>query len=185
MCIRDRADRLLYGCDVAQGERGQAFIEQLAAATGADVAASNDPTGAAALGGDWVLESRAGETVQTLALTAEQWQDLLVQPVTTGKGHVIGVSDGKAIFSLDPVTGLVTVLTAIPATIDGKPTGITQNSLAANHEAGLIYYTNHANGATNVTLFAYDYLNDVHILVDDDVTNNGVAVGSILSLIHI
>ncbi len=49
-------DILLYGCDVAQGDSGNEFITQLAAASGADVAASADLTGSAALGGDWMLE---------------------------------------------------------------------------------------------------------------------------------
>ena len=51
------ADILIYGCDVAAGEDGQAFVEQLAEFTGADIAASTDDTGA---GGDWQLESTTG-----------------------------------------------------------------------------------------------------------------------------
>ena len=46
-------DLLFYGCNVAQGDSGQAFIEQIAQLTGADVAASTDLTGAEALGGDF------------------------------------------------------------------------------------------------------------------------------------
>ena len=42
--LSDTGDLLLYGCNVAQGEVGQAFMQQLAAATGADVAASVDLT---------------------------------------------------------------------------------------------------------------------------------------------
>lgn len=53
------ADILLYGCDVAQGSAGAALIEALAQATQADIAASTDRTGAAALGGNWVLEALA------------------------------------------------------------------------------------------------------------------------------
>jgi hypothetical protein len=53
-------DLLFYGCNIAEGENGRAFIEQIAALTGADVAASTDLTGNAALGGDWVLEAQAG-----------------------------------------------------------------------------------------------------------------------------
>ncbi len=53
-------DLLLYGCNVAQGDVGQAFISALANAMGADVAASTDLTGAAFLGGNWVLEANAG-----------------------------------------------------------------------------------------------------------------------------
>ncbi|MEJ8848002.1 cadherin-like domain-containing protein [Variovorax rhizosphaerae] len=60
------ADILLYGCGVADGTAGQALIAQIALATGADVAASTDATGAAALGGDWVLEAAVGD-VNTLA----------------------------------------------------------------------------------------------------------------------
>ena len=53
-------DILLYGCNVAQGAEGLQFITSLAQYTGADVAASSDATGAAVLGGDWVLEAVAG-----------------------------------------------------------------------------------------------------------------------------
>ncbi|HYE00847.1 MAG TPA: DUF4347 domain-containing protein, partial [Alphaproteobacteria bacterium] len=60
-------DILLYGCDVGSGEAGAAFVSGLAAATGADVAASTDATGAAALGGDWELERSAG-TVEAATL---------------------------------------------------------------------------------------------------------------------
>lgn len=53
-------DLLLYGCEVAQGKTGRAFIEQLAGLTGLNVAASTTLTGATDLGGDWLLESRVG-----------------------------------------------------------------------------------------------------------------------------
>ncbi|MCK9237948.1 MAG: DUF4347 domain-containing protein [Thiopseudomonas sp.] len=58
--LTEEADILLYGCDVAQGEAGQAFISELAHLTGADIAASTNATGAADKGGDWVLESNTG-----------------------------------------------------------------------------------------------------------------------------
>ena len=61
------ADMLLYGCGVGAGSSGQAFIERIAATSGANVAASTDVTGAASLGGDWVLEAVAG-VVDTAAL---------------------------------------------------------------------------------------------------------------------
>jgi Ca2+-binding RTX toxin-like protein len=63
-------DILLYGCNVAQGDAGLAFIQQLAAATAAEVAASTDVTGAAALGGDWVLEANTG-SIEAAALTTD------------------------------------------------------------------------------------------------------------------
>ena len=51
--LTEDGDILLYGCDIAAGEEGQAFIEELAELTAADIAASDDITGA---GGDWELE---------------------------------------------------------------------------------------------------------------------------------
>lgn len=63
-------DLLLYGCNVAQGDAGQAFISALGSATGADVAASTDLTGAAFLGGNWVLEAATG-VIEASALQAD------------------------------------------------------------------------------------------------------------------
>ena len=74
------ADLLLYGCDVASGTAGQEFIAALAAATGADVAASTDPTGAAAAGGDWVLEASTG-AIEAAALNIADYQNLLAQTI--------------------------------------------------------------------------------------------------------
>ena len=58
--LSDDADILFYGCNVAQGTEGQAFIKQIDELTGADVAASTDLTGNATLGGDWDLEFSTG-----------------------------------------------------------------------------------------------------------------------------
>ena len=53
-------DLLLYGCEVAQGKTGRAFIEQLTELTGLSVAASTTLTGTSDLGGNWLLESQVG-----------------------------------------------------------------------------------------------------------------------------
>ncbi len=55
------ADILFYGCNVAAGESGQAFINKIGNLTGADVAASTNPTGNSAKGGDWTLEYATGK----------------------------------------------------------------------------------------------------------------------------
>ncbi|MDI9855895.1 DUF4347 domain-containing protein [Comamonas sp. 17RB] len=68
--LKADGDLLLYGCDVGQGDKGQSFLDQLAAITGADVAASADDTGAAALGGNWTLERSSG-AIETTALGAQ------------------------------------------------------------------------------------------------------------------
>ncbi|MBE9104744.1 DUF4347 domain-containing protein [Nostoc cf. edaphicum LEGE 07299] len=64
--LTDKADILLYGCDVASGE-GTKFVQQISQITGADVAASTDKTGSAALGGDWDLEVKTGKIEASLA----------------------------------------------------------------------------------------------------------------------
>jgi hypothetical protein len=70
------ADLLLYGCDVAADAIGQGFVQQLAALTGADVAASSNLTGSAALGGDWVLEYQTG-TIEAAALVVANYASVL------------------------------------------------------------------------------------------------------------
>ncbi|HEX2649809.1 MAG TPA: DUF4347 domain-containing protein [Burkholderiales bacterium] len=77
-------DLLLYGCDVAQGEAGQTFVQQLAAATGADVGASTDATGAATLGGNWMLEYTVGKLEATPLQPAEFGQLLATFAGTSG-----------------------------------------------------------------------------------------------------
>ena len=68
------ADILLYGCNVASGQTGEAFIQKLIQLTGADVAASNDMTGSAAKGGDWDLEVATGNIEAPLAFQSEVMQ---------------------------------------------------------------------------------------------------------------
>ncbi|MCD1638529.1 DUF4347 domain-containing protein [Pseudomonas stutzeri] len=59
--LKSDGDILLYGCNVAESAKGEAFLEAIAAATGADVAASNDSTGSSARGGNWDLEITVGD----------------------------------------------------------------------------------------------------------------------------
>ncbi len=58
--LSDNADILIYGCDFAAGREGRKATEQLSRSTGADIAASVNLTGHAALGADWILESSTG-----------------------------------------------------------------------------------------------------------------------------
>ncbi len=55
------ADLLIYGCDLTGSAQGQAFASLLGELTRADIAASEDRTGNASLGGDWQLEYRSGK----------------------------------------------------------------------------------------------------------------------------
>ena len=69
--LSEDADLLIYGCRFGDGAEGRRAAAALALATGADVAASDDLTGSAALGGDWDLELRVGDIeAATLSATA-------------------------------------------------------------------------------------------------------------------
>ncbi|MEH2210726.1 putative Ig domain-containing protein [Nostoc sp.] len=69
--LGEDAQLLLYGCKVAQNEPGVLFIRCLSELTGAVVAASDDLTGSAALGGDWELEVSTEPIVPRLAFEQE------------------------------------------------------------------------------------------------------------------
>jgi hypothetical protein len=74
------ADLLLYGCDVAETTEGLDFVTALGQLTDTDVAASDDETGAAAVGGDWILEQNVGvidTSVAFVDVSQLEWQGLL------------------------------------------------------------------------------------------------------------
>ncbi|MCP4120666.1 MAG: DUF4347 domain-containing protein, partial [Bacteroidetes bacterium] len=61
----------LLACNVIGDQAGQAFVAKIEELSGADVAASADPTGNEAYGGDWVLESD-GVDIQSTYFDAEK-----------------------------------------------------------------------------------------------------------------
>ncbi len=81
--LSEQADILIYGCDFAEGETGQAAVNRLAEMTGADVEASNDLTGHSSLGGDWDLEVKTGTIETRIAIDAQvqaDWMAILAAP---------------------------------------------------------------------------------------------------------
>ena len=89
-------DVLLYGCNVATGV-GQNFISAISSVTGADVAASTNPTGAASLGGDWQLEAATGniDVADPLNMTGEQQYNALLA-LTDDHTFTFESSDGTS-----------------------------------------------------------------------------------------
>ncbi|MBF0234613.1 MAG: DUF4347 domain-containing protein, partial [Desulfamplus sp.] len=65
------ADILIYGCSLAEGESGRLFVDKISSLTGADVAASIDPTGHHELGGNWELEYATGSIEAVNPIDAE------------------------------------------------------------------------------------------------------------------
>ncbi|MBN3117361.1 DUF4347 domain-containing protein, partial [Pectobacterium brasiliense] len=75
-------DLLLYGCDIAQ-DTGKSFVSLLSQLTQADIAASDDLTGAIAKGGNWQLETTVGNIETTdaaLGTIAQEYNSLLASP---------------------------------------------------------------------------------------------------------
>ena len=82
----ETADFLIYGCELAATSQGQMLVNSLATLTGTDVAASDDLTGNAALGGDWELEYSTGSIETTVAISSEaqnSWAGVLAFAVDT------------------------------------------------------------------------------------------------------
>ncbi|WP_036477316.1 LamG-like jellyroll fold domain-containing protein [Myxosarcina sp. GI1] len=83
--LQENADFLFYGCNVAEGETGQDFVDRLGELTGADVAASEDFTGNSVLGGDWDLEYAKGD-IETNSLALSNYQDVLASTTSLENG---------------------------------------------------------------------------------------------------
>ena len=106
-------DILLYGCNVGAGDEGRAFVDALATLTGADVAASDDLTGSAALGGDWVLEVESG-VVESIPVNVKLFNSVFIDNSVTGASPditgptllslsiptTVNLTEGKAAFTL-------------------------------------------------------------------------------------
>lgn len=106
------ADILLYGCDVAASDTGKAFVQQIHQFTGADVAASTDLTGNAALGGNWTLEYHTGtiETSDLLQSAVESAYQQVLKTFTvtntngSGAGSLLqAVLDANALAGTDTI----------------------------------------------------------------------------------
>ncbi|HET7609824.1 MAG TPA: DUF4347 domain-containing protein, partial [Gammaproteobacteria bacterium] len=118
------ADLLLYGCNVGHDTEGKAFLDRLSELTGADVAASDDATGAAALGGDWNLEVATGSIETSAALGAG------VQQSWT---HVMAISVGNS--SSAASAGAASSLTWAH-TVDGGSDGLLLVTVSVETDTG-------------------------------------------------
>lgn len=123
--MTDDGDILLYGCSVGADAEGQEFIKRLATATGADVAASDDATGAAVLGGDWTLETSVGLIEADRSLDQAALQDfrgILETFDATGSG------DNTQTYTQTKNGHTITVTTSGTIRTDDGYIGVDENS---------------------------------------------------------
>ncbi|TYQ12629.1 UNVERIFIED_ORG: VCBS repeat-containing protein, partial [Zoogloea ramigera] len=138
-------DLLIYGCDVADGAAGLAFVDRLAQLTQADVAASTDITGSQAFAGNWTLEAQHGG-IETAALVLDRagwqgelavdtvynanWQQLVFNGTGTGFTNIIG--DGK---SNGNVVRFNSVITINGRAIDAVVTTTLDRATISNYDS--------------------------------------------------
>jgi len=150
------ADLLVYGCDVAQGAQGSAFVTQLAKISGLDVAASTNLTGGKT--GDWVLETTVGQ-LQARALHLNLQDSLLAGSVIQGTARaetLVGLTGNDTILGLggDDLIQVTLTGAASKAVVDGG-TGTNILSIQGNWTslAGALptslYYSNTTTGYGN------------------------------------
>lgn len=144
--LTQEADILLYGCDIAQGRDGQAFIQELARLTSADIAASTDATGNAEKGGNWVLESTTGG-IEAAAFSLTSFSGLLADTA---------ISDSQTAIRVIP-EDTETLITGITITDSDNPAQMTlhvQTTGGASSVslAGSATITAGANGSADFTI---------------------------------
>ncbi|MDN4056203.1 DUF4347 domain-containing protein [Massilia sp. YIM B02763] len=88
--LAEDGDILVYGCDTGAGSVGADFVATLASLTGADVAASDDPTGGTARGGDWALEVTQGEVGTAGAVGASGAEYAAALAIQSGPVYTYG-----------------------------------------------------------------------------------------------
>lgn len=121
--LTEDGDILLYGCNVASDQTGVDFIGKLTHLTGADIAASNDLTGANNLDGNWVLEAEVGR-IETSPITFANFDSVLFSGTITftqdGYTDPVAATDGEG-GSVD-ISGIQIDIYGISDT-NGTPTG--------------------------------------------------------------
>jgi Domain of unknown function (DUF4347)/Cadherin domain/Right handed beta helix region/Periplasmic copper-binding protein (NosD) len=196
------ADVLIWGCNVADGAAGQAFVEQFAASTGADVAASNNDTGSAARGADWTLEFASGSVRPSNTLAGAGWDGVLATFTVTntndsGAGSlrqaIISANasagadiitfniSGTGVHTIAPTSALpvITEAVTIDATTDdsfaansNRPAIVLAGNNAALGDEGLVLSAN-ADGSTLRGLVIRDW-GGAGILIDIGSNNNRI-----------
>jgi hypothetical protein len=95
--LAPHADVLLWACEAGRGEKGEKFLDALAAATSANVAAATHPVGSAPLGGSWDLDATVGAVAAGIPFAAAQnFTGLLSAPVLSNVAGTVSYTENAA-----------------------------------------------------------------------------------------
>jgi len=139
------ADILFYGCDVADGTEGRAFVDRLSDLTGADVAASVDDTGSTALGGDWDLERQTGAIETDIAFNTQSraaFSSLLAVADEDFEGNITDTDTANNTVTLNgfvyesDTNGVVAIQNTAVGQAIGSGNYLIYNQSAANTNGG-------------------------------------------------
>ncbi|NQZ66907.1 MAG: DUF4347 domain-containing protein, partial [Lentisphaeria bacterium] len=176
--LSEDGDILFYGCDVAGNEAGVNFLGELAALTGADVAASDDITGK---DGDWVLEVESGE-IDTNEIVIEPFNFSLT-PVAGNNFRPMGeLIDSTAtstisinnIFNNDSDTDTSHAFWLTSGTTGTETRISAYGTLEINRATGFVLYTLNNTNPTINGLDVGQRINDVffYTITDGAVTDS-------------
>ncbi|PSN77474.1 hypothetical protein C8B47_21915, partial [filamentous cyanobacterium CCP4] len=124
------ADLLLYGCEIGRGEGGRTFLQQLQRLTGADIAASTNPTSNLDQGGDWQLERMLGRVETPVPWKSAPLTGVLRQMTVTSTGdrgpgtlrealEIANQTPEDDLISLEAVSGTIALESTLPTIRSG------------------------------------------------------------------
>ncbi|MEM6502718.1 MAG: DUF4347 domain-containing protein [Cyanobacteria bacterium P01_C01_bin.89] len=163
--LKSGADLLLYGCNVGESFAGQSFLQQMRNLTTSDIAASDDLTGSALLGGDWNLEVELGQIDAGVAIAEPTRRNFMgTLDTISAVAGISGTADG----------GVTTSITALKATPGTDGISLEEAVIAANNTAGddTIFLAPGGNYNIASTLTINDAGGDLTIAVGTEPTLN-------------
>eukprot|EP01034_Spumella_vulgaris_P031720 gene31720-39183_t len=184
------ADVLLYGCDVAAQGTQSVFLQQLHTVLGADVAASSDATGSAALGADAQLEVVLGQVDSASVLSSDLLDKLglmLDSTAPTVQSVSVAVSGKSLQLSLQLSEGVGTstglASTRLSLTVGGETLIATLDAAASNAAAGLLVYTASSSQTLVADGFSLGAL-DLNSAVIQDAAGNALVSGALTGRVN-
>ncbi len=181
--LTDDADLLIYGCNLAANTDGKSLTTRLASLTGADVAASDNLTGNAQLGGDWQLEYQVGK-IQAVTFQVKSWSGTLANAAddtNSIQGDSTGTANGNVLNNDFHFGGTITEVHAYAAEV-GNAFQLSYGTITLNANGSYAYDVDE-NHAAVIGLRVGEVLEEiVSYEVTDTSSDTGILVISIIGV---